>query len=209
MKNFIRAGLLLALLVGICASATEISWQQTLSEENTWSRLTYAGTLLVASENALAHYDPATGDRMWLRDDLRKLAQFNVRDINGTPFLAVNQPLGNIPPKSQLQVLNIATGETLWDTGVVAGYALGGYPVPNKDLLVLAANLQGGNGTKAGIYLIGLTLTSGEEKWRTKLGGAGSVPVYNSDNQRLYSGAGFQRPPTTRHNRQYFCTGGW
>ncbi|MGR3344141.1 MAG: outer membrane protein assembly factor BamB family protein [Paracoccaceae bacterium] len=181
MKNFIRAGLLLALLVGICASATEISWQQTLSEENTWSRLNYAGTLLVASENALAHYDPATGDRMWLRDDLRKLAQFNVRDINGTPFLAVNQPLGNIPPKSQLQVLNIATGETLWDTGVVAGYALGGYPVPNKDLLVLAANLQGGNGTKAGIYLIGLTLTSGEEKWRTRLGGAGSVPVYNSD----------------------------
>jgi len=180
MKKITRAVVLLTFLLGFYASATELAWQQTLGEENTWSRLTYAGTLLVATENSLAHYDAATGEQLWLRDDLKKLSQFNVRDINGTPFLAINQPLGNIPPKSQFQVLNISTGETLWDTGVVAGHALGGYPVPNKDLLVLAADLLGGNGAKGGIYLIGVTLSNGEEKWRTRLGSAGSLPVHRS-----------------------------
>jgi len=181
MKKIMQAGVLLTLLSGICAAATELAWQQTLSEENTWSRLTYAGTLLVATENSLVHYDPATGEQLWLRDDFKKLSQFNVRDISGTPFLAINQPLGNIPPKSQFQVLNISTGETLWDTGVVAGHVLGGYPVLDKDLLVLAANLQGGKDTKAGIYLVGLTLSNGDEKWRTRLGSNGSLPVHSSD----------------------------
>ena len=181
MKKIKLTGVLMTLLPGFCALASELTWQQTMGEENNWSRVTYAGTLLVASDNQLAHYDSASGEQLWIRDDLSKLAQFNVRDVNGTPFLVVNQPLGNIPPKSQLQVLNISTGETLWNTGVVAGHTLAGYPVPNKDQLVLAANLQGGNGTKAGIYLIGLTLSSGEELWRTRLGGAGSLPVHPSE----------------------------
>jgi outer membrane protein assembly factor BamB len=181
MKKITQAGALLTLLSGLCAAATEQAWQQPLGEENTWSRLTYAGTLLVATENSLVHYDPATGEQLWLRDDFKKLSQFNVRDISGTPFLAINQPLGNIPPKSQFQVLNISTGETLWDTGVVAGHVLGGYPVLDKDLLILAANLQGGKDTKAGIYLIGLTLSNGDENWRTRLGSNGSLPVHKSD----------------------------
>ena len=138
MKKIIQAGVLMTLLPGLCAVASELAWQQTIGEENNWSRVTYAGTLLVASDNQLAHYDSATGEQLWLRDDLNKLAQFNVRDVSGTPFLVVNEQLGNIPPKNRLQVLNISSGETIWDTGVVAGNALGGYPVLDRDLLVIA-----------------------------------------------------------------------
>lgn len=181
MKKITLASILLTLIPGFCAFATELAWQQPLGEENNWSRVTYAGTLLVASDNQLAHYDPTAGKLLWVRRDLGKLAQFNVRDVSGTPFLVINQQVGTVPPKNRLQVLNISSGESLWDTGVVAGTALGGYPVPDKNLLVVAANLQGGNGTKAGIYLVGVNLSTGEEKWRTRLGSNGSLPVHTSE----------------------------
>ncbi len=160
------------------AHAATVSWQSELEEEVTWSRVTFAGTLLAASENKLAHYDPESGDLLWQRDDLAKLSQFNVRDVAGTPFLVISQRLGNIPPKSSLQVLNLSTGETLWDTGPRAGFGFGGYVVPGTDQLVYIADLQQ---PEAGSFVIGLSLATGEEQWRTRIGRMGSFPVHNSD----------------------------
>ena len=169
--------LILCLALSSCLQAANVAWETPLGEESSWSRLTFAGTLLAASENRLAHFDPA-GELLWVRDDLAKLAQFNVRDVPGTPYLIITERLGNIPPKSRLQVLNITTGETLWDTGEQAGSGLGAYPVPEKDLLVYVADLQQ---PKAGAWMVGLSLRTGEEQWRTRLGGMGTLPTHPSD----------------------------
>ena len=167
----------LLLILSLPVHAGEATWEKPLNDESSWSGLTFAGTLLAASKTRLAHVD-RDGELLWVRDDLAKLAQFNVNDVPGTPFLIVTEKLGNIPPKSRLQVLNLSTGETLWDTGEQAGSGLGAYPVPARDLLVYVADVQT---PKAGTYAIGLSLETGEEKWRTKLGSIGTLPTHPSD----------------------------
>ena len=163
------------------AHASTVAWQADLGEESTWSRVTFAGTLLSASENQLSHYDPESGELLWQRDDLSRLAQFNVRDVAGTPFLVISERLGNVPPKSRLMVLNLTTGETLWDTGELAGMGLGAYPVQEKGLLIYVADLQGQGGNDPGNYVVAFSIDTGEERWRTKLGRMGMLPLHPSE----------------------------
>jgi outer membrane protein assembly factor BamB len=194
MKKFFQASLLLSLLSGLCVSAAELAWQQTLDEENTWSRLTFAGTLLVASENQLAHFDPSTGDVMWQRDDMQRLAQFDVRDVSGTSFLVVNRHLSSRPRRSRLHLLELGSGEDLWDTGDIAGYVLGSYPVPRKNLLVSALSLQRSGDDKSGIYLVGYSLRNGEEQWRTRVGGKNSLRTHRSEASSIEDFSGHPQP---------------
>ena len=172
--------LIFTLLLGGNASAqtAEPTWQFAFGDESLWSRLTYAGTLLAASERQLAHIDSATGEAFWIRDDLGKLAQFNVNDVSGTPYLVISQRLGNVPPKSRLQVLNVSTGETVWDMGQFAGSGLGTYPVPQNNLLVYVVEMSA---KKPGTYVIGINIETGEELWRTKIGSVGHLPTHYSD----------------------------
>jgi outer membrane protein assembly factor BamB len=181
MKTMFRAGIFAAVLLAFCANSAELAWQKSLQKDNEWSRLTYAGTLLVASEGGLEHYDPASGDVMWSRDDLGRLAQFNVRDVTGTPYLVVSAQTHKSPPKTRVQVLNIASGATLWDSGELAGTALGSYPLPGTNLLLTAADLDKDDYTKAGLYVTARSLEGGEQVWKTRLGRQGSLPVYKSD----------------------------
>ncbi len=175
MRNIMLMSVLL--LGGSQLQASEIAWSKDLGDEITWSRLSFAGTLIAASESQLAHFD-TSGELLWLRDDLAKLAQFNVKDVTGTPFLIISERLGNVPPKSRLQILNLTTGETLWDTGSFAGGGLGAYPIPEKNLLVYLVDMAG---AKPGVYAVGYSLDTGEERWRNKLGSVGSLPTHPSD----------------------------
>ena len=134
--------------------------------------------MLAATKSSLSHFDSALGDLLWKRDDLNKLAQFNVSDIAGTPFLIISERVGNIPPKSRLQVLKLSTGETLWDTGTFAGSGLGAYAVPEQNLVVYVAEYSA---KKPGAYVVGFSLESGEELWRTKLAIIGGLPTHASD----------------------------
>ena len=170
---------LFLLLVGdALAQSNEPAWQFTFSDESLWSRVTYAGSLLAASERQLAHIDPANGEAFWVRDDLSKLAQFNVNDVAGTPYLVISERLGNVPPKSRLQVLNLSTGETLWDMGEHAGSGLGAYPVAENNLLVYVVEMAG---RKPGTYVMGMNLATGEEVWGTKIGSVGHLQTHYSD----------------------------
>ena len=113
-----------------------------------------------------------------MRDDLSKLAQFNVHDVSGTPFLVISERLGNLPPKSRLQVLNLSTGETIWDMGEHPGGGLGSYPVPQNNLLVYVVEMQG---KKPGTYVMGLNIETGEEIWSTRIGAVGTLPLHTGD----------------------------
>lgn len=181
MKKTSKIGLILALFSTVCAQASSVSWQQTLAEESTWSRLTFAGTLLVATETSLAHYASDSGEQLWLRDDMNRLAQFNVRDIVGSPFLVISEHVSNTPVKARLQVLNLMSGETIWDTGVVYGNGLGLFPAPEHNLLLFGIDQPGGKGVKSGTYVVGYNIDDGKEAWRTRLGGMGHLPLHRSD----------------------------
>ena len=112
MKKIVAIVLLLG--GNALAQTGDPSWQFTFDDESLWSRVTYAGTLLAASERQLAHIDPATGEAFWVRDDLSKLAQFNVNDVAGTPYLVISERLGNVPPKSGLQFMVDSIGSRIY-----------------------------------------------------------------------------------------------
>jgi len=170
---------LFLLLIGdALAQSNEPAWQFTFSDESLWSRVTYAGSLLAASEQQLAHIDPATGEAFWVRNDLSKLAQFNVNDVAGTPYLVISERLGNVPPKSGLQVLNLSSGETIWDMGDHAGSGLGAFPVAENNLLVYVVEMAG---KKPGTYVIGMNMETGEQLWSTRIGAVGHLPLHYSD----------------------------
>jgi outer membrane protein assembly factor BamB len=197
MRIFLQVILLLWVFAALPASATELAWQQTLDEENSWSRLTFAGTLLVASENQLTHFDPSSGEVIWRRDDMQELAQFDVRDVSGTPYLVVNQRVSSRKKRSRLQLLDLENGENHWDGGEIAGYVLGSYPLPRKNLLVAALSLQGGDGTDSGIYLVGYSINKGEELWRTRLGSKNSLPQHRSGGSSVRDFSGHPQPVVT------------
>ncbi len=64
MRNYLFAVIFLGLS---SAGASTLSWQAELGEESSWSRVTYAGTLLTASEESLSHFDFETGELLWQR----------------------------------------------------------------------------------------------------------------------------------------------
>ena len=189
-----------ALFLSFCANSADLAWQQPLDEASNWSRLTFAGTLLVAGERQLVHIDPRSGSALWVREDLPPLAQFNVHDVPGTSYLVINAQTDRSPATTRLQVMNIGTGRTLWDTGDVGGTALGAYPVSGKNLLLSAANLKKDGEIKAGLYVTARSLDSGEIIWRTMLGKSGSLPVHSSDtggSLRTRDFSGHPRPVVT------------
>ncbi|MDH3433400.1 MAG: PQQ-like beta-propeller repeat protein, partial [Gammaproteobacteria bacterium] len=197
MRILLYVILLSSYFTGLLASATELAWQQTLPEETIWSRLTFAGTLLVASENQLVHFDSSTGEVIWQRDDMHELAQFDVRDVRGAGHLVINERLSTRPKKSRLQLLDLGSGKSIWDSGELAGSVLGSYPVPRKNLLVAALSLQSDGETKSGVYLAAYALTDGEEIWRTRLGGKNSLPLHRSDASNMQDLSGHPRPVVT------------
>ncbi|MDP6435735.1 MAG: PQQ-binding-like beta-propeller repeat protein [Gammaproteobacteria bacterium] len=181
MRTIIKIGLLIGCIACNWAFAGPASWQQLLSEESTWSRVTFAGPLLVATENNLAHYASDSGEQLWIREDMNRLAQFNVSTVPGSPFLILNEHVSSTPAKSRLQVLNLMSGETIWDTGVLLGNSLGIYPAPENNLLVFIIEQPGGTGMKQGVYVVGFSVDDGEEAWRTRLGSMGDLRLHTSE----------------------------
>jgi outer membrane protein assembly factor BamB len=91
-------------------------WSITLDADAAWYRVTSVGTLLAATDKALASLDPETGRVAWRRDDLPKTDEHQVLEVEGTPLLLVNENSGRFAVKTRLVALDILTGETVWET---------------------------------------------------------------------------------------------
>ncbi len=149
-----------------------------LPGEMRWSQLTDIGTLLVGGKGYLTHVDTESGEPLWSRTDLGHLAPFNVRPVAGSPYLVISEQVGKIPPKSRLQMLDVMTGETLWDTGQTLGNNLAGFPIPQKQLVLFVRDITGVKGKKPGAYLSALQMASGDLIWETRIGAVSSLPTH-------------------------------
>ncbi|MBU0987394.1 MAG: PQQ-binding-like beta-propeller repeat protein, partial [Proteobacteria bacterium] len=112
-------------------------WEYTLPEEVTWNQVTTIGTLLVGTKTTLYCFDPANGNIIWKRDDLGPTAPFNVREVPGTPVLFVNDHTNPLSTQTRLFAVNILTGESLWETEKLLGQAIGAYPFPERNLILV------------------------------------------------------------------------
>ena len=171
---------LLTLTATLTFAATPV-WTAKLHESAKWQTVTEIGTLLVGTEGSLCSFDSENGNSLWTRDDLKKTAQFNVRELPGTPVLLVNNHSGQMNPKTKILALDIATGKTLWETPEEQGYPIGIFPVLAKNLVLVFANAWQKEGG-AGIYMSALEIETGKKLWETKYAKPSDVPLHPADN---------------------------
>ena len=169
------------LLCSVASSAVEPVWKDSLAGEVEWSKLTSTGTLVVGNENTLAHYASDSGKRLWQREGFNRLTPFNVTVIEAAPFLLVSERLKSIPPKSELQVLDLMTGKTVWRTGEFQGQNLGVYPIVDRKMVLFVSDRGQTKELKGGTYIAAYNLSDGAQIWQTRLGRNGLLPVYKSD----------------------------
>jgi len=158
-----------------------------LPDEMKWSKVTPVGSLMVGGEKYLAHYQ-ADGEQLWIRDDVRNLASFSVRIVPGLPYVVISELISKIPPKSNLQVLDLMTGETIWETGETSGSNLGGFAMPETNSVVFIRDISGEKGLKAGTYISKYDLANGNEIWQTRIGAIGTLKRHNIDDNGFISG---------------------
>jgi len=118
------------------AQAGKLLWSKKLDQEVNWHRVTHLGTLLVGTDDRLSCLDPETGEPLWVRDDLKKLATWNVEEIPGTPLLLTHVNLGTVQAKTSLHAVDILTGQDRWQTEQLRGVTVDSFPVHAKGYVV-------------------------------------------------------------------------
>ena len=175
--------LVLAMLAGLLPSASAVKqlWSANLPAKVEWHNLTELGTILVGTKSAVLSFDPDTGKQLWARPDLSNTAEFNVREVAGTPYLLTNLSSGFGGAKVTLTAIDYLNGETLWQTEDTFGQYLATYPIPEQELALFV--FQGyGPGEEGGIQFRAHDLTTGELRWQKRFGGANAIRLHLADN---------------------------
>jgi len=165
--TFIVAGLLVLGGIASTGQASTALWSKKLEEPINWQQVTEVGTLLVGTKEGIYSFDPATGEPVWTRDDLKNIPSYYAVDLEGTPFLLIAENEGKIKLKTRVYALEILTGKTVWETEPIEGLTVGYIAVPEKGLLIgmtipMAA-------AKSKIDMLALDIATGEIRWTSKL----------------------------------------
>ena len=162
------AVLLLAFATAPLAGAATATATIDLPGKAKWNRVTSLGLVLVGTDDALMLVNGETGQVQWKRDDIKKTLPYNVREVDGSPFILVNDWSGAMAARVSAQGLDFATGATVFRTEPEQGQSLGLYPVPGgQQLLNISQLYQEGSGTYATLF----ETATGKKLWRTKIAG--------------------------------------
>lgn len=174
-------------------------WEQPLDIKMTWSKVSHFGTIIVGSDSGLQSVNPETGEKLWVREDLKHLAPFDVKEVPGYPILILGKDKGIGGSKSEIEAIDMATGTTLWKNDKINGAPLGVYPVPNKPQVLFLANIFYDKEKSEGVYLISFDAQTGQEQWSTLYEKkANGIPTYLADNSGAFyvrmDLSGYQEP---------------
>jgi outer membrane protein assembly factor BamB len=161
MKSIFTACLLLC--SGLAANA-EV-WKQNASDEVKWMKVSFAGNFIYGTDSGIYSVEPKTGEMAWKREDLKKIHDTNVEEVEGTPVMLVSSSTGAINVSSHLTALDLMSGETLWETDRVKGQIAAVVPIYKKNMVVLV-NAVGG---KSALDLLAVNLASGKVIWESKI----------------------------------------
>src|SRR5690242_12515392 len=98
----------LALSIGTTLAGQE-GWKFAASQDITFMRLTPFGTVVVSVPDRLVVLDPATGQPIWTREDIKNLSE-------GAFDIIPLSPYGVVRSRNGIGLLNLQTGATLWDS---------------------------------------------------------------------------------------------
>jgi outer membrane protein assembly factor BamB len=174
------------------AEAASTLWTYKSPSEVKWHQLTDISTLLVGTDEGLTLLDPDQGSVVWQRSDLKKVAKYQVEEVVGTPLLLASVNEGGFSNKTKLVALDIATGQTIWETDKLKGATVGFLPVYQKNMVIVLTS-KGAAASKDKPDMLALDMTTGETRWEAEF--ADKVDLHQSDT----SGKFFQKFDLSGH----------
>src|SRR5436190_13921554 len=88
------------LLVGGLAAPAEL-WKHDAPDDVKWMHVSFAGNFLYGTDGGIYSLDPVSGNVLWKREDLKKIPESNIEEIDGTPVLLVAASTGAIKVEGQ------------------------------------------------------------------------------------------------------------
>lgn len=168
MFHFVKAlaGAIIFLGMSLCAQGAT-GWSHQAGKDVKWYRVSHVGTLVYATDDAVVSLDPESGRELWRRDDLKKVVEFNVEEVNGAPLLFIAMNEGKINLKTRLLALNVLGGETVWESEELKGHMVDVFPVYEENLVVLVKTLY--SMAKSELHLTAFDLVSGQKRFETEI----------------------------------------
>src|SRR5436309_2274251 len=112
-------------------TADTVLWKFAARQDVTFMRLTPFGTVVVGMPDRVVALDPATGQPIWTREDVKNLSAGAFDIIPLTPYAIVRS-------RNSVAVLDVQTGATLWDSSAVPLDDVRGYlPVLEHRMLLV------------------------------------------------------------------------
>ena len=136
-------------------TADTVRWKFVATQDVTFMRLTPFGTVVVGMPDRVVALDPATGQPIWTREDVKNLSAGAFDIIPLTPY-------GIVRSRNSVAVLDVQTGATLWDSSAVPLDDVRGYlPVLEHRMLLVY-----GHKKPDGRALVAMDIDSGKVRWR-------------------------------------------
>lgn len=129
-KTVVAVASLLATSIGANAQDSRL-WRHNTTEDINFFLVTPLGDLVVGTNDGIEALDPETGEVRWARNDVRDLPAAGFDVIPYTPF-------GVLRSRNEIEMISVATGETLWDgTTLPLTKVRGHLTVPRHNLLLV------------------------------------------------------------------------
>jgi outer membrane protein assembly factor BamB len=162
----LRTFILLCLPALLFGAKPEYAWTLEANGDVKWHRVTSAGTYLYGTDNGIYSADVETGQLLWKREDLKKVPDFAIEEVAGTPLLFVADDDGKLMKSTKLYALDLMTGKTIWDTDKVQGQMADLFADYQHNAIVLVATAYTG---KARLQVLHLDLSTGKANWELPL----------------------------------------
>ena len=143
-------------------------WRYTTNEKISFYQVTSMGDLVVGTKEKVVALDPETGDVRWSRNDILKPPGFWAIKINPVPFPGAAfapipfSPYAVLRTKDGIALIDLATGETLWNSTTMPLKKVRGHlTVPQHNLVLVY-----GESSESKRTLIAVDVATGEVGWR-------------------------------------------
>lgn len=137
--------------------ADSVLWKHAAGGDIAFLRVTSLGSVVVSSVDGLVALDPATGQAIWTRSDIKGLADGGFDVIPVTPY-------GVVRTRNGIAVLDLQTGTTAWDSTVVPLQHVRGFLyVPQHRMLLVY-----GRARPEGRGLVAIDIDSGKVRWEQR-----------------------------------------
>ena len=163
-------------VVTILPVKAEQLWVKTLETRPEWAVIASDGALLVAVEDVISRFDPNSGEVTWSCGDMVIEDRSDVQDLGNSKLILarIYPPVEDEgsrrkrrkPEDAIWSVVNLGSGETIWDLAGTPGTVVDVTPIVEANLALVFERHNPKEKEERGVYLSARNLSDGSERWR-------------------------------------------